>query len=261
MKAMKAICMSKVFGPTDSVADTLTALAPAAGYQFPAGKSFTIVQIRVGKGNVVNAKECSGFISINIPGVVGTPFAFAYGNGIGGATNSNNSAAEDINVNIPVPPNSIVTVLVLDAEAAKNVTVSLMCQQGGGNAAMFTLAAGGAGQDTAAATAYTLTVNAKLLGPNMTPFRGGVIRQIRFAGSGAVDAKAATAKLVLEISGYPDPLEFAVGKGPGGATLGTQSDADVIEDLAIPIAANSTIVAKVTSAEIMLSASLSMQVQ
>lgn len=247
--------LSKVFGPTDSAADTLTALTPTAGYQAPL--DMTITRLRVGKGNVVNAKECSGFITVTVDGVVGSPFCIAYGNGQGGATNSSSIPAEEIPVQIPVPKNSMVIVKVLDAEIAKDVIVSIMCSAGQ-TSPMITMCAGGAGQDTTADTALTLTENAKLLGAKMTPFRSGRLRTIRFAGAGVVDAKAGSAKLTLEISGYPYPLEFAVGGGPSGATLGVQALTDVINGIDIPVSQNSTIVAKVTSAEIILSASLSL---
>jgi hypothetical protein len=247
--------LSKVFGPTDSVADTLTALIPTAGYQAP--MDMTITRLRVGKGNVVNAKECAGFITVTVDGVVGSPFAVAYGNGQGGASNSSSIAAEEIPVQIPVPKNSMVIVKVLDAEVAKDFTVAIMCSAGLSNP-MMTMCAGGAGQDTTADTALTLTENAKLLGSKMTPFRNGRIKTIRFCGAGVIDAKAGSAKLALEISGYPYPLEFAVGGGPSGATLGVQAPTDVINGLDIPVSQNSTVVAKVTSAEIMLSASVSL---
>ena len=255
----KDIVLSKVFGPTDSVADTLTTIGSA--YQFPAeGPGWTIEEIQVSKGNVVNAKECAGFIVVDAPGISGSPFAFAYGNGAGGATNSSNKAAEQISCQIGVGPNQQVTMKVLDAEIAKDVTVSIGCSAGK-KPSMFTLAAGGAGQDSTADAALTLTVNAKLLGANLTPFRDGILRQVRFAGSGVVDAKAGSGKLVIEINGYKWPVEFAVGSGPGGATLGAHADADVINNLAIPLKASSAIVVKLTSAEIVLSASASLQVQ
>jgi hypothetical protein len=250
-----SIVASKVFGPTDSAADTLTKLAPTTGW-LPA-KSYHCSKLRVGYGNVVNAKECSGFIHIDVSGV--GYFAYAFGNGIGGASNSSNQAAEEIVCSIPIPQGSTVIISVLQAEVSKDVTVSLSLSEGIGPTEM-TLAGGGAGIDTSADTELTIAVNAKLSNIKLTPNRSGYIRQIRIAGSGAVDAKAGSAKLVLDVGSYAHPLEFAFGMGPGGATLGAPSPADVINNLAIPVQQNIPIVAKITSAEIILSVSISFSV-
>lgn len=252
--------MSKAFGPTDSVADTLTTVGSA--WQVPAfngqNVQYTITSIRVAKGNVVNAKECAGFIAVLVDGVAGSPFAYAYGNGAGGATNSGNMAAEPVPCRIPISSGQTVTVKVLDAEVAKDVIVSLFCEAGKQGEPEYTLCAGGAGQDTTADTALTLTVNGKLVGPTMTPFKNMILRKIRIAGSGVVDAKAGSGKLVLTVAGHPVPLEFAFGNGPGGATLSGPAWADVIDNLAVALTQNNTIIAQVTTSEVMLSVSVSL---
>ena len=74
---------SKVFGPTDSVAGTKTTVGST--YVIQPG-NFHIQKMYVSKGNVVNAKECAGVITVEITGVDGT-YKYAYGNGTGGATN------------------------------------------------------------------------------------------------------------------------------------------------------------------------------
>jgi len=206
----------------------------------------------VGKGNVVNAKECAGTIEVEADGLDGTHI-YAYGNGAGGATNSGNMAAEPIDCSIPITGNSKVTVSVKDAEVAKDVTVSVEFSPGlGRNVRSY--AVGGAGQDTTADTELALTTS-----PVMEV--GGTIREIRFAGSGVVDAKAASGKLYISVPGLSGPFEYAVGNGPGGATLSGAAWADVIDlPHGIPVGKNVTVSISLTSAEIVLSATCSIQV-
>jgi hypothetical protein len=244
---------SMAFGPTDSAAGTKTGLSPTTtlvGRQAPPSGG-TIRKIRIGKGNIVDAKECAGIVEIEVSGVSG-PFQFAYGNGSGAATNSGaNNRAEPIDCAIPVPGNAIMKVWVTDAEVAKDVTVSLEGYSEGG--LMKSYVAGGPGSDTTAATALTIGT--------ITPIQAGVIKQIRFAGSGIVDAKAGTAKLTISIPGQAGPFEFSVGNGPGGDSLGCANEADVIGDqqnpLNIPVSL-STITCYITSEEIMLSCTVSL---
>jgi hypothetical protein len=244
---------SYTFGPTDSVAGTKTTVGTAAPIW---NRDSTVITMRVAKGNVVDAKECAGFIEVEADGLNG-PHIYAYGNGAGGATNSGNMAAEIIECSIPVTGNSNVTVSVTDAEAAKDVTVSLGFVAGlGRNVRSYS--AGGAGQDTAADTQLTLTSTK----PHTTKIvAAGTIKEIRFAGSGVVDAKAGSGILELDVPDYNMPTRWAIGNGPGGATLSGPAHADVIDlKQGIPVSKNTTITVLVTTAEIMLSASCSFQV-
>lgn len=251
---------SKVFGPTDSVADTLTQVGST--YQLPPG-DWTIYKLLVAKGNVVNGKVNSGDILVK---TVNRSYFFAYGNGGGGATNNAQSGpAEPIECAIPAPGNTSVSVYVLDQDAAKNVTVAAQFGPAGvavvgmlkANPATFrTLAAGGVGANgnTAAATEESMTAQPKLTGSNLQPELSGKIYQIRFAGTGVTDAKASTGMIKIFVPGQSGPYEYAVGNGPGGATLGGPQWGDCINiPEGIPVSANATIDVKITSAEIMLS--------
>ena len=240
----------KTFGPTDSAAGTKTTVGAAAALL---NKDVTIHKIRVGKGNVVNAKENAGKIEIEATGLDGT-HVYAYGNGSGGATNNaQNIAAEEIDCSIPISANSKVTVSVTDAENAKNVVVGLEFHPGKGKN-VHSYCVGGAGQDTTAATVLTLTTS-----PVME--EGGTIKEIRFAGSGVVDADAGSGELVFKVPGLSGPFEWSVGNGPGGATLGGAAHADVIDlPHGIPVKKNDTITVTIETPEIMLSATCSFQV-
>lgn len=255
---------SKVFGPTDSVADTLTQVGST--YQMPPG-DWTIYQLKVGKGCVTNAKSCSGNIMVE---TVNRSYFFAYGNGIGGATNSHNIAAEPIDCAILAPGNTSIKIYVLDADASKDVTVSAAFAGPQfavvgllkANPATFrTLAAGGVGGsgDTAADTEESMTSQSKLTRSSLQPEINGRIYQIRFAGTGVVDAKANSALIKIFVPGEAGPYEYAVGNGPGGATLGGPAFADVINiPDGIPVKTNATIDVKITSAEIMKSPVISL---
>jgi hypothetical protein len=251
------IVMSKAFGPTDSVADTVTTIGSA--YQFPQ-YDMTVKRILIGYGNVVNAKESAGVVIVQVPSQVGSPYVFAFGGGAGGATNSNNTVAELIDCEIPVPKNVQVTVKVITSEAFKDVTVSLSCVAGLGKPHQI-LCAGGAGQDTTADTLLALSLNAKLeaIGvTGLTPYQNDIVRRIRISGSGVVDGKAASGILYLTVKGYPLPLEFAFGLGSGGSTTSSSSWATEIKDLNIRIAANSTVGVSVITAEVLLSATVTL---
>lgn len=257
---------SKSFGPTDSAAATITTIGSA--YIVPPGGPYHIHEMLIGKGNVVDAKQCSGMVKVIVTTIEGGLFEYAYGNGSGAATNTGqNKHAEKIQCRIPAPSGASVTVRVEDAENAKDVTVS--CAFWTGRQQLNSYCWTDANQDTTADTELTLLEGALGL---ITITRPGHIRQIRFAGSGVADAKAGSGILVLEVPGQGLPQEFAVGDGPGGDSLGGSADADVIGDLDKPnslgigaenngpIPKNTAIVAKLTTAEIMLSAMCSIQV-
>lgn len=245
---------AKVFGPTDSVADTLTQVGST--YQLPPG-DWVVYRASVAYGNVVNAKSCSGHIHLT---TVERTYDFAFGNGSGGATNANNFPAEPIDMAVHVPGNSSIMVYVLQADVSKDVTVCLQFKPGGLNN-FRTLAAGGVSGngDTAADTEESFTVSAKLTGASLQPATNGRIYQIRYAGTGVVDAKANSAKIVVSVPGEAGPWEYAVGAGPGGATLGTGAWSDVINiPEGIPIKAQGTIDIKITSAEVIKSPVISL---
>lgn len=239
---------SKVFGPTDSVAATKTALAPTAGYVIPPG-TYTIRKLRVAKGNVVNAKECAGVITVEITGVDGT-YKYAYGNGTGGATNGGPGiSAEPIECRIPAPGGATMTVSVTDAEVATAVLVSADFFDG--NERIDSYSAGGAGLDPAAATELTVGT--------ITVTKAGRIKQIRYACGQLVDAKSASGKLLVEVPGVAGPFEYAVGNGCSGATLGGAAWADVL-DVDIPVGTNVVVTFKVTYTDAMDSATVSIAV-
>lgn len=263
---------SKVFGPTDSVADTLTqvgstyALPPTENNR-PVSKWF-IYKLTVGKGNVVNAAQACGHIVLE---TTERSYHFAYGNGSGGATNNGqNGPAEPIECAIPAAPNSNIKVYVLDATVAKDVTVSVsfaatdFCIIGKLKAqpsTFKTLAAGGvsANGNTAADTEESFTVSSKLTKATLQAEATGRIYQIRIAGTGVVDAKAGSGLIKVNVPGVAGPYEYAFGNGPGGATLGGPQWADVIDiPEGIPVTVNSTVDVKITTAEIMLSPMISL---
>lgn len=243
---------SKAFGPTDSVAGTKTAIGST--FTIPPDENgnaqkLHIHELRVSKGNVVNAKELAGVVIVEVSGQNGT-FEYAYGNGVGGATNSHAHAAEKIKCRIPAPSGSIVTVSITDAEVATACIVS--CEFWTGEERVDSYSAGGAGVDPAAATLKeigTVTVN-----------RAGRIKEIRFACGNIVDAKSPSGKLELIVPGQTGPFEWAVGTGAGGATLGGPGDADVIEcDIAVGV--NAIITCNVTYTDATDSATISLAVK
>lgn len=244
---------SKVYGPTDSVANTKTTVGTAAALR---PEACLITEIIVGKGNVVNAKECAGFITIEAPGLEG-PHHYAYGNGVGGATDSQNIAAEKIACSIPIGADQIVTVSVTDAEAAKDVTVSLGFNIGSGKN-VYSYVLGGAGIDPAADTLLSGGLLDKFTGVTPKMGKSGRIREIRFAATGVTAAKAGTAKVEVLPPVIKGPWEYAVGNGPGGAATGGPSHADVI-DTNIPVKSGESVVFNITAAEAMVSATLSFQ--
>lgn len=242
---------SKVFGPTDSVANTKTTVGST--YILKPGGPFVIKKIRVAKGNVVAAKEYAGIIIIEITGVDGT-YEYAYGNGVGnagGATaGGGGGPAEEIDCLINAPSGGTITVSVKDAEAAKDVTVELEFWRGSGRVDSYSC--GGAGVDPAADTEKTVGT-IKLT-------RAGYIKQIRYAAGNVVDAKASAGKLVIEVPGLSGPFEYAVVNGTGGDLGSSCLPADVRNVNIGPIPVNTTITVKVTHAEAMVSATASLAV-
>jgi len=247
---------SKVFGPTDSAADTKTTVGAAASLR-PGATN--IKEIWVGKGNVVDAKECAGFITIESPGLDG-PHHYAYGNGTGaagGATaGGGGGPSEKIDCSIPIMPGALVTASVTDAEVAKDVTVELGFNKGSGRN-VFSYVLGGAGVDPAADTLLALTD--KLTGVAVKMGKGGHIKEIRYAAGNIVDAKACSAKLEFLPPVIKGPWEYAVGNGPG-ADLGANHAFADVRDVDIPVKAQDVIVVNVTAAEALDSATVSFQV-
>jgi len=249
---------SKVFGPTDSVAQTVAEgrkkTQIGSDYTIPPGGPFHIHKMRVAKGNVVNAKECAGIVEIHITSTDGI-FEYAYGNGSGGATNSaQNGPAEPIDCRIPAESGSILKVYVNDAEIAKDVTIS--CEFWSGKERVDSYAAGCGAVDCTADTELSFAA--------LTILKEGKIKQIRFAGTPIADAEAGSAKLLCEVPGEGLPQEFAVGNGPSGATLGGAQWADVIDvDIGIgggSIPKNTKIQMKITAAEALKSPTVSIAV-
>lgn len=247
---------SKVFGPTDSVADTKTPVGTAASLRPGA---CIIKEIWVAKGNVVAAKECAGFITIEAPGLDG-PHHYAYGNGVGatgGATGGGGAGpSEKIECSIPIAAEAIVTTSVTDAEVAKDVTVELGFNRGGGRN-VYSYVLGGAGVDPAADTLLALTD--KLTGATVKIGKSGRIKEIRFAAGNIVDAKAASCKVELILPVKKGPWEYAFGSGTG-ADLGANHEFADVRDVDIPVEAKDTIIVNVTAAEALDSATLSFQV-
>lgn len=249
---------AKIFGPTDSAAQTTAEgrkkTQIGSDYLIPPGGPFHIHKLLVAKGNVTNAKECAGIVEIKVSAVEGI-FEYAYGNGTGGATNSGqNGPAEPIDCRIPAKSGSKLKVYVNDAEAAKDVTIT--CMFWDGEQRVDSYAAGCGAVDATADTEMSFAA--------ITVLKAGKIKQIRFAGSVVADAEAGSAKLIIEVPGEGLPQEFAVGNGPGGATLGGPQHADVIDvDIGISrrtIPLNTAISIKLTAAEDLKSPTVSIAV-
>lgn len=245
---MMGFAFSKAFGPTDSTTASVKTTIGST-YLIPPGQ-YVIKKIRIGKGQVTNGEPCVGEVEIEVTRVPGT-FQYAYGNGSGGATNSGtNGPAEQIECSIPAPGGSRLTVSVTDPDDAKDVTISLEFYTGSGPR-VDSYGVGADGADTAADT--LLAVGTVVI------HRAGRIKQIRVAGSGVTDAKAGTGILSIAVPGLPGPYEYAIGNGPGGATLGGPQHADVI-DTDIPVGLNVTVTINLTTAEIMVAPHVSIAV-
>lgn len=238
---------AKVFGPTDSVAQIVAEgrkkTQIGSDFTIPPGGPFHIHKLIVAKGNVTNAKECAGIIDVYVTSVDGI-YEYAYGNGSGGATNSGqNGPAEPIDCRIPCPSGATLQIYVNDAEIAKDVTISALFWDGIQRVDSY--AAGGGAVDATADTELSMST--------LTILKAGMIKQIRFAGSVVADAEAGSALLEIDVPGQGLPQEFAVGNGPGGATLGGPQWADVIDvnigvgRVAIPV--NTKVTIKLTAAE------------
>lgn len=237
---------SKAFGPTDSAAGTKTTVGSSV--VLPPGQH-VIKLLHVAKGNVVDAKECAGIITIEITGINGT-YEYVYGNGTGATSHGGpGGPAEKIECLISAPGGATLTVSVTDVEVATAVIVSLDFYTGSGRVDSY--AVGGAGKDPAAATELEVG--------KITVTKAGRIKQIRYACGQIVDAKSCSGLLVLKVPGLAGPFEYAVGNGASGDTLGGAAFADVI-DVDIPVITNMIITVNVTCTDAMDSATISLAV-
>ena len=244
---------SKVFGPTNSAADTKTTVGAAAALRPGA---CIIKELWVGKSNVVNAKECAGFITVEAPGLDG-PHHYALGNGCGGTTNGGPSiAAEKIDCSIPILPGALVTISVTDAEVALGVSVEVGFDKGSGKN-VYSYVVGGAGIDPAKDTLLALVD--KMTGVAVKVGKTGRIKEIRYCAGNIVDAKEMQAKVEFVLPVIKGPWEYVFGSGASGATLGGQAPTDV-RDTDIPVKADDTIIINITANDALDSATLSFQV-
>lgn len=233
-------------------------LIGAAGstYNMPPG-SWHIYGIRLGFANVVNAKESAGYLRVKVAGQSGD-YYYAVGHGAGGATNTSGMAAQLIDCAINADGGALVQVYAYSSEATADWHVSLKFRSGSGRK-VVTYKCGGAGTDVTAGTEKTIGT--------MTVNQGaGTIREIRFTGSGVVDALAETGRLILEVPGQEGiPHEYAVGHGTAGATLSATVHCDVIKlPVGIPVGNNAVITVKLlnfaTTGSALLSCLVSIQV-
>jgi len=238
---------SKRFMVAPTVADTLTVLAPNP-YQMPPG-NWEIYRAIVAFGNVANATANAGFLHIE---TVERSYDFAYGGGLGGATNSGNTAANTINMSIHAPGGSNVVVYLLSATAEITAEVSLQFRPGTGNPQFRTMAAGGVTGtgDTVALTEKDFSTSTKLLRASLIPDHDGRIYQIRMAGGSVVDAKSGTGYIRILIPNEAGPFEFAFNSDNGGAATGGPGQAQIIDiPEGIPVHQNSTVNIKITTLE------------
>lgn len=244
---------SKVFGPTDSAADTKTTVGAAAELRPGA---CTIKELWVGKSNVVNAKECAGFITVEAPGLDG-PHHYALGNGCGGTTNGGPGIpAEKIDVSIPIKAGAAVTISVTDAEVALGVSVEVGFNMGSG-INVYSYVLGGAGIDPAKDTLLALVD--KLTGLTVKMGKAGRIKEIRYCAGNIIDAKEMQATIAFVLPVIKGPWEYVFGSGASGATLGGQAPTDV-RDVDIPVKSGEAIIVNITANDALDSATLSFQV-
>jgi hypothetical protein len=243
-----------------TTANTLLTLTPTTGWQVPPG-NFMLYQADVGLAGIVDAKECAGALVIQVSGQGGGTWAFAIGGGVGATTAGSAKPSEKVQMAIPLKGGQIVIVKIITAEVSNDQRVGLRYMEGSGPACM-TLHCGGAGQDSTAGTELLLTVDAKLDPVNMTPWRDGIIRQIRFTGSGIIAALAAATRLRISIPGQADVYKFVVRSGNSGATTSAQEETSVIEDLNIPVKNGQTVSARIlttaTTGQAILSAGVTL---
>lgn len=211
---------SKVFGPSGST-DASVEAQIGSDYIIPPGQ-FHIEKIIIGKGLIVAAEPYVGKVYVKIANVNGT-YEYAYGNGCGeDADFSSNIPAEQIQCSIPAPGGNKLQVFVKDVDNAADVMVCLMFHRGLGRRVDSYCVGVHSTYDTTADTEMDV-------GAGIDIGRAGRIIQIRYAGSGIADAKAATAKLEIKIPLDGAPHEFVVGNGHGGDTGGNPAHADVID--------------------------------
>lgn len=230
-------------------------LTPTA-YHMPPG-NWHIYRLRVGFANIVNAKESSGYVKIVPAGESGN-YEYVVGQGAGGATNTGGMQAETIDCDINAKGGAKLEVYAYSAETTADWHVSIMFRAGLGRNVQ-TYKCGGAGTDVTAGTE-------KDIGTMTIDQGAGVIKEIRFAGSGVVDALAETARLRLIVPGKEGmPHEWTVGHGQAGATLSTTEHTDVIKlKHGISVGQNAVVTAKilnfVTTGSALLSCWVSIQV-
>lgn len=223
---------SKIFGPTDGVADTKTKIGST--YYMKPG-NWTIKKARIAFAGVVDAKSPSGILHVepaNSP-----DYQYAFGAGAGGAATSGVGPIEEVDMQIPVAGGTELIVYATMAEACKDLTVSLEFDSEKQSKVKSYISAVG---DATADTELTKTMPAVQ--------DNGKIIQIRVAYGNVVNAKAASGKLVLTVGGQDGPFEYAIGNGSGGATNSQKGNADVI-DTNIPVTQNQIVYAKLTFAE------------
>lgn len=244
---------SHCFGPLAAAAGTEQDFTT---YNMPPKGPWNIFELRVGFANVVNAKESAGYVRIQVDGELGD-YYYVVGKGTGGATNAGAMPAQTIQCSINAESAAKVTASIYNGEAIKDAVVSIAFRKGRGRE-VRTYRCGGAGTDVVAGTEKTIGT--------MPILKAGTLRQIRFTGSGIVDALAETGKLTLEIPGQGDvPHEWAVGHGASGAATTANQHCDVITlKHGIPLDKNITITAKflnlVTTGAALLSCGVSIQV-
>lgn len=233
---------SKAFGPTVSTTGSAEKQI-GSDYIVPPGGPFHIEKIRIGKSSVTAGAEVRhGLVYIKCKGTDGT-FEYAYGQGTGeDADASSQTPAEEIDCSIPVKSGGKLQCFVKDFVDAADVEISLMFMLGAGRKVQ---SYGAIGSDTGADTEESM-------GTNVIDETGRII-QIRFVGAPIGDGESATAMIELIVPGHTGyPLEFAVGNGHGGDTIGHCSEADVIDiPGGIPVGKNVTIDMRITSADIM----------
>ena len=248
---------SKGFGPTAAAAATEQQVGSDFYMPTQPSSQWYIYRIRAGFSNIVNAKEVAGYIRVKVKGIEGD-YYYIMGHGAGGATNSNGMAAQVIECGIKASGGALVQVYVYNAEAIKDAVISIHYRAGSGPN-IHTYKCGGAGTDVTAGTEKTI-------GTMTVSEKAGMIKQIRFTGSGVVDALAETGILTLEVPGAKlNPFEFAVGHGTAGAATTNNTHCDVINlPEGIPVGLNTVVTAKVknlaTTGSALLSVAVSIQV-
>lgn len=110
----------------EDAAITAATREQACSITIPQGKGGRIKQIRVAVANVVNAKDCAGYIEVICQNHAG-PFNFVVGGGGGGATDSgSNMDPCIIDCDIPIDANEIVTIWYYFTDAQVNANTGIV---------------------------------------------------------------------------------------------------------------------------------------